>query len=80
MDAEHPPIPVRLALALAPGHTIDVPADLVPAILAAEPAVRRECLKWTRMHGAGGRVIVIDSDLVARIIKRWPVSGSGDPT
>jgi hypothetical protein len=72
MNPEHPPIPVRLAVALASGHTIDVPADLVPAILAAEPAVRRECLKWTRMHGAGGRVIVIDSDLVGRILGEWP--------
>jgi hypothetical protein len=72
MNAEHHPIPVRLALALAPGRVLDVPADLVPAILAAEPDVRRDCVKWNRMHGAGGRVIVIDAEVVARILDAWP--------
>jgi len=72
MKSEHPPTPVRLALALAPGRTIDVPGDVVPAILAAEPDVRRDCLRWSRMHAAGGRVIVIDAEIVARILDTWP--------
>jgi hypothetical protein len=72
MKSERPPIPVRLALALPPGRTIDVPGDVVPAILAAEPDIRREYVRWSRMHGAGGRVIVIDAEIVARVLDAWP--------
>jgi hypothetical protein len=72
MNAEHRPIHPRLAVAVAPGRVIDVPGDLVAAILAADPVVRRECAKWSRMFGSDGRVILIDPDLVARILGRWP--------
>jgi hypothetical protein len=72
MNAEPHPIPVRLALALGSGCTVDVPRDLVPAILAAEPDVRREARKWTAKMGASGRLIVIDPELVARILGEWP--------
>jgi hypothetical protein len=75
MGVEHPLLPPRLAVALAPGHIIDVPERLVPAILAAEPVVRHECLKWSRMHGTGGRVIVIDPVLVTRLLDGWPEIG-----
>jgi hypothetical protein len=71
IDAEDTqPIP-RLALLVFPGAVVDVPRDLVPAILAAEPIVRREVVRWTRMHGPGGRLILIDTDTVARIAERW---------
>jgi hypothetical protein len=63
--------PTRLALSVA-GVTIDVPGDLVAVIVAAEPDVGRELLRWRRMHGPGGRVIIIDPQLVARILTQWP--------
>ena len=66
------PIPVRLALALASGRTIDVPGDLIPAILAAEPIVNREARRWTAKMGSGGRLILIDGEIVARVLDRWP--------
>jgi hypothetical protein len=68
----HHPIPVRLALALASGRTIDVPDDLIPAILTAEATINREARKWTAKMGPGGRLIVIDPDLVDRVLGRWP--------
>lgn len=72
MGAEHWPVSFRLALVVAPGRVLDVPDGLVAAILAAEPTVRRECVKWSGMFGAGGRVILVDPDLVDRILSRWP--------
>jgi hypothetical protein len=72
MNIEHPSPRPRLALALPSGQTIDVPDDLVAAILAAEPAVRREVAQWSRMFGLSGRVILIDPELVARILDGWP--------
>jgi len=72
MDDEHRPIRVRLAVAVAAGRVLDVPDDLVAAILAAEPTVNREARKWAAKVGPGGRLIVIDPELVAGILGRWP--------
>jgi hypothetical protein len=72
MDDEHRPIPVRLAVAVAAGRVLDVPDDLVAAILAAEATVNREAGKWAAKMGPGGRLIVIDPELVARILEGWP--------
>jgi hypothetical protein len=72
MTANHVEALPGLALVMSEGVTIDVPHDLVPAILAAELVVRRECVKWSRMFGSGGRVILIDPELVARILDGWP--------
>jgi hypothetical protein len=71
VGAEDTPPTPRLALLVAPGEVVDVPEDLAVEIIAAEPTVRREWVKWSRMHGPGGRLILIDADLVARIAERW---------
>jgi hypothetical protein len=72
MTADHGEALPGLALVVSEGVTVDVPHDLVPAIVAAEPVVRRECVKWSAMFGSGGRVILIDPELVARILGGWP--------
>ena len=69
IGAEDTPTP-RLAL-LVSGIVVDVPHDLAVEIIAAEPTVRREWTKWSRLHHPGGRLILIDADLVARIAERW---------
>jgi hypothetical protein len=40
-------------------------------IIAADPTVRREWVKWSRMHDTGGGLILIDADTVASILERW---------
>jgi hypothetical protein len=71
MNTDQGPSSLRLALLVAPGEVVDVPDDLAVEIIAAEPTARREYAKWSRMHGPGGRLILIDADLVARIAERW---------
>jgi hypothetical protein len=48
---------------LVEGATINVPDDLVPVILAAEPDVRRECLRLGLDATAETGVIVIDTHI-----------------
>jgi hypothetical protein len=63
-----------LALLLPSGRVVDVPEGLAVAILAAEPEARRAHTKWKGKHGGGGRVILIDADIVGRIVARFSVT------
>jgi hypothetical protein len=72
IGAEDTPTP-RLAL-LVSGIVVAVPDDLAVDIIAAEPTVRREWLRWSRQYGPGGRLILIDADMVASILQRFPLS------
>jgi hypothetical protein len=49
MNADQEPPHPRLALLAAPGEVVDVPDDVAVEIIAAEPTVRREWVKWSRV-------------------------------
>jgi hypothetical protein len=72
MDADKEPPHPRLAILVAAGEVVDVPDDSAGAIIAAEPVARHEVLPLEPHARPRWRLILIDGDLVDRIIERWP--------
>ncbi|MGH9322915.1 MAG: hypothetical protein ACRD3V_23895 [Vicinamibacteria bacterium] len=65
MSSNVTPLDVRLVLIRSDGSEIVLTLDEVERVLDFSREIRREAFRWSRMVGPGGRLVVIDEELVA---------------
>jgi hypothetical protein len=59
----------RIALSFSDGEVRELDPDDAQRVVGQYPEVAREWLKWSRMSGSRGRLILIDETLVERIVR-----------
>ncbi|MGH9320576.1 MAG: hypothetical protein ACRD3V_11915 [Vicinamibacteria bacterium] len=59
------PFDVTLTFLRPDGSEVDLSPEQIERVLAFSREIRREASRWSRMIGPGGRLVVIDEELVS---------------